>query len=94
VPQGWVEGGPPGSVHRPGTNDSRVARVGPTTPTRARRPFDASVDPTEARNAPGSNNDQPALERRSGNWSFPAVPREITRENGPGGEPGTGTEAS
>ena len=28
-----------------------VARVGPTTPTRARRPFDASVDHTEARNA-------------------------------------------
>jgi hypothetical protein len=30
-----------------------LARFGPTTPTRARRPFDASVDPTEARNAPG-----------------------------------------
>jgi hypothetical protein len=29
-----------------------LARVGPTTPTRARRPFDASVDPTEARNVP------------------------------------------
>jgi hypothetical protein len=28
----------------------RVARFGPTTPTRANRPFDASVDPTEARN--------------------------------------------
>src|SRR5262245_54452504 len=28
--------------------DSRVARFGPTTPTRARRPFDASVDPTDA----------------------------------------------
>ena len=27
-----------------------LARVGPTTPTRARRPFDASVDHTEARN--------------------------------------------
>jgi hypothetical protein len=27
-----------------------LARVGPTTPTRARRPFDASVDPTDARN--------------------------------------------
>ena len=27
---------------------SCVARVGPTTPTRARRPIDASVDPTEA----------------------------------------------
>jgi hypothetical protein len=26
-----------------------VARVGPPTPTRARRLFDASVDPTEAR---------------------------------------------
>src|SRR5262249_27112266 len=25
-----------------------LARVGPTTPTRARRPFDASVDPTAA----------------------------------------------
>jgi hypothetical protein len=25
-----------------------LARVGPTTPTRARRLFDASVDPTEA----------------------------------------------
>jgi hypothetical protein len=32
-------------------SDSRVARFGPTTPTRARRPLDASVDPTEARNA-------------------------------------------
>src|SRR6516165_4157326 len=28
---------------------SRVARFGPTTPTRARRLADASVDPTEAR---------------------------------------------
>ena len=28
-----------------------LARVGPTTPKRARRPFDASVDPTEARKA-------------------------------------------
>jgi hypothetical protein len=28
-----------------------VARVGPTTPARARRLFDASVDPTDARNA-------------------------------------------
>jgi hypothetical protein len=27
-----------------------VPRVGPTTPTCARRPFDAPVDPTEARN--------------------------------------------
>src|SRR5262249_17306472 len=31
--------------------DCRVARVGPTTPTRARRLYDASVDPTEARKA-------------------------------------------
>jgi len=29
-----------------------LARVGPTTPTRARRPLRASVDPTEARIAP------------------------------------------
>src|SRR5262249_45071073 len=29
----------------------RVARFGPTTPTRASRPSDASVDPTDARNA-------------------------------------------
>jgi hypothetical protein len=29
-----------------------VARVGPSTPTRARRLIDASVDPTDARNAP------------------------------------------
>src|SRR5262249_10472321 len=29
---------------------SRVARFGPTTPTRARRPLRASVDPTDARN--------------------------------------------
>ena len=29
-----------------------LARVGPTTPTRASRLADASVDPTEARNAP------------------------------------------
>jgi hypothetical protein len=35
-----------------GGTDNRVARFGPTTPTRARRPFDASVDPTEARNCP------------------------------------------
>jgi hypothetical protein len=28
---------------------SGLARFGPTTPTRARRPFDASVDPTDAR---------------------------------------------
>ena len=28
--------------------ECRVARVGPTTPTRARRLFDASVDPTDA----------------------------------------------
>src|SRR5262245_25360805 len=35
---------------RPGPRTAtRVARVGPTTPTRARRSFDASVDPTEAR---------------------------------------------
>jgi hypothetical protein len=27
-------------------------RFGPTTPTRAARVFDASVDPTDARNAP------------------------------------------
>jgi hypothetical protein len=27
---------------------------GPTTPTRARQPFDASVDPTEARKGTGS----------------------------------------
>jgi hypothetical protein len=52
----------------------------------------ALVDPTEARNAPGSNNDLPALELKSGNRSFPAVPREVTRENGLGGEPGTETE--
>ena len=32
--------------------DCGVARFGPTTPTRARRLADASVDPTEARNAP------------------------------------------
>jgi hypothetical protein len=31
--------------------DCRVARLGPTTPTRARRLADASVDPTEARKA-------------------------------------------
>jgi hypothetical protein len=31
--------------------DCRVARVGPTTPTRAGRLTDASVDPTEARKA-------------------------------------------
>src|SRR5262249_49329129 len=31
--------------------ESRVARVGPTTPTRARRPFDASVDHTDAHKA-------------------------------------------
>src|SRR5262249_40994181 len=29
-----------------------LARVGPTTPTRAKRLADASVDPTDARNAP------------------------------------------
>jgi hypothetical protein len=44
----------PGQQETPATpdhrSDSRVARVGPTTPTRARRPFDASVDHTEARN--------------------------------------------
>jgi hypothetical protein len=28
-----------------------LARFGPSTPKRARRPFDASVDPTEARSA-------------------------------------------
>jgi hypothetical protein len=28
-----------------------IARVGPTTPKRARRLYDASVDPTDARNA-------------------------------------------
>jgi hypothetical protein len=32
--------------------ESRVVRVGPTTPTRAARLADASVDHTEARNAP------------------------------------------
>jgi hypothetical protein len=31
--------------------ESALARVGPTTPTRARRPFDASVDHTDARKA-------------------------------------------
>jgi hypothetical protein len=36
-------------------------RVGPTTPTRARRPFDASVDPTEARK---SMADDPVINRR------------------------------
>jgi hypothetical protein len=30
-------------------SDNRVARFGPTTPTRARRLTDASVDPTDAR---------------------------------------------
>jgi hypothetical protein len=28
-----------------------LARFGPTTPTRATRPFDASVDPTDTRDA-------------------------------------------
>jgi hypothetical protein len=32
---------------------SAVARFGPTTPTRARKLADASVDPTEARNDAG-----------------------------------------
>ena len=37
---------------RPGLRTaSRVARVGPTTPKRAERLFDASVDPTDARKA-------------------------------------------
>jgi hypothetical protein len=34
-------------------NDSRVARFGPTTPTRAGRLADASVDHTEARKLTG-----------------------------------------
>jgi hypothetical protein len=32
-----------------GAVESTLARFGPTTPTRARRLADASVDPTEAR---------------------------------------------
>jgi hypothetical protein len=35
------------------SHHSFLARVGPTTPTRARRPSDASVDPTEARKHAG-----------------------------------------
>jgi hypothetical protein len=31
-------------------SEQDLARVGPTTPTRARRPLRASVDPTDARN--------------------------------------------
>jgi hypothetical protein len=42
----------PSQEETPATPDYRssrcVARFGPTTPTRARRPFDAPVDPTEA----------------------------------------------
>ena len=34
-----------------GAEESTLARFGPTTPTRARRLADASVDPTDARNA-------------------------------------------
>src|SRR3954469_18455719 len=34
------------------TNFFGVARFGPTTPTRARQPFDASVDQTDARCGP------------------------------------------
>jgi hypothetical protein len=35
--------------------NSDLARVDPTTPKRATRLSDASVDPTEARSAPSSN---------------------------------------
>ena len=45
---------------------SPLARVGPTTPTRARRPFDASVDPTEARKLALKQSDQHPVADSSG----------------------------
>src|SRR5262249_12935582 len=44
------------------------ARIGPTTPTRARRPLRASVDPTDARNAPACTL-QSAVNVAAGGWS-------------------------
>jgi hypothetical protein len=42
---------------------AHLARVGPTTPTRAGRLADASVDPTEARNSNDGFRDRLAVER-------------------------------
>jgi hypothetical protein len=43
---------------------NRPARFGPTTPTRARRPFDASVDHTEAAQIDATDADAKREERR------------------------------
>jgi hypothetical protein len=51
-----------------------LARVGPTTPTRARRLFDASVDPTDARKATVrrfGRSDRPAQQRHR--FSRPSI---------------------
>src|SRR5262249_19674322 len=67
-----------------------LARFGPTTPTRARRPFDASVDPTEARRR--------AADRRSGGgepnlilWPHKGVP---ILDHPPPGRPGRVTTSA
>ena len=41
-------------LRAPALKSGNLARVGPTTPTRARRLADASVDPTDARKGTGS----------------------------------------
>jgi hypothetical protein len=51
--------------------DSRVARFGPTTPTRARRLADASVDPTDARCGRVLNEKGSTGNHASGFFPFP-----------------------
>ena len=62
--------------------ESHVARFGPTTPTRARRPSDASVDPTEARSVAGFGPDDrgpPRVNRTLHSVSSPGRPNATLR---------------
>jgi hypothetical protein len=50
-----VESSVPASLPEPGVLDPTLARFGPTTPARAGRLADASVDWTDMRSAPASD---------------------------------------
>jgi hypothetical protein len=54
--------------------DIRVARFGPSTPKRASRPFDASVDPTEARKSDTGFQDRVSVPHRFRKTKIPRVP--------------------
>ena len=66
--------------------ETRLARIGPTTPTRAGRPADASVDKTDARSVAGSGHDDWTVRRgrnRLGSFPFrPAGPAERQASSG------------